>query len=165
MSRHRGAKHRRQYELSSGISLFNHVYIKVFNSLFPCIATRFRLYHQPTWLSGTHVRIIVSVTHLLVVEPSYYYLWHYSMLGCGLTLRVFPVNVTLYAVLHRSYHTLMIRQFTRLLYSTLLQKGTTDYFSCYPQRSFYSLSDSHSIMYYRITIPYLRTCSTCRSCS
>ena len=52
-----------------------------------------------TWLSGTRVRIIVSATHLLVVEPAYYTQsiilsrdriilekWHCSMIGCGLTL-------------------------------------------------------------------------------
>jgi len=47
MSRHRGAKHRRQYELSSGISLFNYVITATFMFLSPCIATRFRLYLQP----------------------------------------------------------------------------------------------------------------------
>lgn len=71
-----GAKHRRQYELSSGISLFNYVITATFMFLSPCIATRFRLYLQPkkNWLSGSRVGIIVSATHPLVVEPSHNFL-------------------------------------------------------------------------------------------
>jgi hypothetical protein len=35
--------------------------------------------------------------------------------------------------------------------------------ACYPRGSFYPLSDGPSIRYHRITKPYFRTCSTCRS--
>ena len=37
--------------------------------------------------------------------------------------------------------------------------------ACYPQGSFYPLSDGHSILHRRITISNFRSCSTCRSCS
>ena len=37
--------------------------------------------------------------------------------------------------------------------------------ACYPQGSFYPLSDGHSILHRRITNPDFRPCSTCRSCS
>ena len=37
--------------------------------------------------------------------------------------------------------------------------------ACYPQGSFYPLSDGHSILHRRITIPDFRPCSTCKSCS
>ena len=110
MSRHRGAKHRRQYELSSGISLFT--------LLLPCIATRFRLYHQ------------------LAKKLSGYQSLDQLRLRVDLNEKCFP-------------------------YLPKVMLGTT----FYPQRSFYSLSDGHSIMNHRITIPYLRTCSTCRSYS
>ena len=35
--------------------------------------------------------------------------------------------------------------------------------ACYPRGSFYPLSDGNSTQYRRITKPYFRTCSTCRS--
>ena len=35
--------------------------------------------------------------------------------------------------------------------------------ACYPQGSFYPLSDGNSTFYHRITKPYFRTCSTCMS--
>ena len=35
--------------------------------------------------------------------------------------------------------------------------------ACYPQGSFYPLSDGNSILYRRITKPYFRICPTCRS--
>ena len=35
--------------------------------------------------------------------------------------------------------------------------------ACYPQGNFYPLSDGNSIFYRLITIPYFRTCSTCKS--
>ena len=35
--------------------------------------------------------------------------------------------------------------------------------ACYPRRTFYPLSDGPSIRNHRITKPYFRTCSTCRS--
>src|SRR4029077_11845994 len=35
--------------------------------------------------------------------------------------------------------------------------------ACYPRRTFYPLSDGPSIQNHRITKPYFRTCSTCRS--
>jgi hypothetical protein len=35
--------------------------------------------------------------------------------------------------------------------------------ACYPRRTFYPLSDGHSIQNHRITNAYFRTCSTCRS--
>ena len=35
--------------------------------------------------------------------------------------------------------------------------------ACYPRRTFYSLSDGPSMQNHRITKPYFRTCSTCRS--
>ena len=37
--------------------------------------------------------------------------------------------------------------------------------ACYPQGSFYPLSDGHSILHRRITNPDFRPCSTCLSCS
>ena len=37
--------------------------------------------------------------------------------------------------------------------------------ACYPQGSFYPLSDGHSILHRRITNPDFRPCSTCKSCS
>ena len=37
--------------------------------------------------------------------------------------------------------------------------------ACYPQGSFYPLSDGHSILHRRITNPDFRPCSTCGSCS
>ena len=37
--------------------------------------------------------------------------------------------------------------------------------ACYPQGSFYPLSDGHSILHRRITNSDFRPCSTCRSCS
>lgn len=73
MSRHRGAKHRRQYELSSGISLFNYVHVKAFNLYFlVSLQGSDYIINQNLWLSGTRVRIIVSATHLLVVGPARY---------------------------------------------------------------------------------------------
>jgi hypothetical protein len=35
--------------------------------------------------------------------------------------------------------------------------------ACYPQRTFYPMSDGPSMRNHRITISYFRTCSTCRS--
>ena len=35
--------------------------------------------------------------------------------------------------------------------------------ACYPQGNFYPLSDGNSILYRLITMPYFRTCSTCKS--
>ena len=35
--------------------------------------------------------------------------------------------------------------------------------ACYPQGSFYPLSDGNSTLYHRITKPCFRTCSTCLS--
>src|SRR6266446_4843854 len=35
--------------------------------------------------------------------------------------------------------------------------------ACYPRRTFYPLSDGPSMQNHRITKPYFRTCSTCRS--
>ena len=35
--------------------------------------------------------------------------------------------------------------------------------ACYPRGNFYPLSDGNSILYRRITKPYFRICSTCRS--
>ena len=35
--------------------------------------------------------------------------------------------------------------------------------ACYPQGSFYPLSDGHSTLYHRITKPDFRPCSTCPS--
>ncbi len=37
--------------------------------------------------------------------------------------------------------------------------------ACYPRGTFYPLSDGPSTRDHRITNPYFRTCSTCRSCS
>ena len=35
--------------------------------------------------------------------------------------------------------------------------------ACYPRSTFYPLSDGDSTFYRRVTKPYFRTCSTCRS--
>ena len=40
---------------------------------------RLRIVGVEGWLSGARVKIIVSVTHFLVVEPSYYY---YNTVAC-----------------------------------------------------------------------------------
>src|ERR1700741_1045713 len=37
--------------------------------------------------------------------------------------------------------------------------------ACYPQSTFYPLSDGPSIQNHRITLTYFRICSTCQSCS
>src|SRR5918911_5099460 len=37
--------------------------------------------------------------------------------------------------------------------------------ACYPQSTFYPLSDGPSMQNHRITNAYFRTCSTCLSCS
>src|ERR1700677_66402 len=36
-------------------------------------------------------------------------------------------------------------------------------YACYPRRTFYPLSDGASTSNRRITMPYFRTCSTCKS--
>ena len=100
-------------------------------------------------LPGALVKIIASIAHFLVVERS----CHSIIILWQASLQIYSIPRVFLAI-----HPVVSGCFISATSRTWM--GTNSIPSVA-----YPLNDSCTITYYRFTMPYLRTCFTCRCCS